>query len=125
MGLIAERQGLSRKHLHTLLTALKTAGLVKSVLGPGGGFILSRPPDQIRISDILTAMEGPFSLVHCVSDAQACERADQCAARGVWQTLSETIEGLLDNATLQDLVGSDGTVCSGPQAKTQEQHGPS
>jgi len=85
MRAIAERQDLSRKHLHALLTSLKSAGLVRSVQGPGGGFVLTRPPPgQIRLSDVLHALEGPLSLVHCVADKRACDRANRCPARGVW-----------------------------------------
>ncbi len=105
MSDIAERQGLSRKHLHALLTYLKSAGLVRSVRGPGGGFVLTRSPDQIRLSEVLRALEGPLSLVDCVADRRSCDRANRCAARGVWQKLSGAIEEVLDGVTLEDLVG--------------------
>ena len=59
MSTVAERQGLSRKYLHTLLTTLKTAGLVRSVRGAGGGFVLARPPAEIKLSEVITALEGP------------------------------------------------------------------
>jgi Rrf2 family cysteine metabolism transcriptional repressor len=108
MSTIAERQGLSRKHLHSLLTSLKSAGLVRSVRGPGGGFLLSKVPNQIRLSEVLRALEGPLSLVHCVADRRACDRVNRCAARKVWQNLTEALEEVLDGVTLQDLVGQDG-----------------
>ena len=81
MSAIADRQALSRKHLHALLTSLKSAGLVDSTRGPGGGFELTRSPARIRLSEILHALEGPLSLVHCVSDKRACVRSNGCAAR--------------------------------------------
>ena len=105
MSAIAERQGLSRKHLHALLTSLKSAGLVRSIRGPGGGFVLTRSPDQIKLSEVLRALEGPLSLVDCVADRRSCDRANRCAARGVWQKLSGAIEEVLDGVTLEDLVG--------------------
>ena len=124
MSTIAERQGLSRKHLHALLTTLKTAGLVQSVRGPGGGFVLARAPGQIRLSEVLHALEGPFSLVPCVTDRKSCDRVRRCAARGVWQDLSNAIEEVLDGATLQDLVGTAAKVCSEPGGKrTQPRSG--
>ena len=103
METIAQRQRLSRKHVHTLLTALRSAGLVRSVRGRGGGFVLSRPPKSIRLSEVLIALEGPLSLVECVGDPTACERADTCVARRVWQALSRAVTTMLSSVTLQEM----------------------
>lgn len=113
MGTVADRQDLSRKHLHALLTALKSAGLVRSVRGPGGGFVLTRPPAEIRLSEILHALEGPMSLVDCVADKGACRKASRCPARRVWQELSGAIENVLDNATLEDMTAPRDKKCPG------------
>ena len=107
MSTVAERQGLSRKYLHALLTALKTAGLVRSVRGAGGGFVLTRPPAEIRLSDVMHALEGSLALVDCVTDERLCGRADRCPARHVWQEVAQAIENVLDNVTLEDLVTPD------------------
>lgn len=120
MSDIAERQGLSRKHLHALLTSLKSAGLVRSVRGPGGGFVLTRSPGQIRLSEVLRALEGPLSLVDCVADRRSCDRANRCVARNVWQELSGTIEEVLDNVTLEDMVAPDGKKCFRPRGRAKE-----
>ena len=112
MSTLAQRQGLSRKYLHTLLTALKSAGLVRSVRGPGGGFVLARPPAQIKLSEILHAAEGPLSLVDCVADRRACNRSKRCLARRVWRDLSGAIEDVLDNVTLEDIAASKVKRCS-------------
>ncbi len=101
---LAERQGLSRKYLHALLTVLKSAGLVRSMRGPGGGFALSRPPGEIRLGEVLRVVEGPLSLVECVADRGACDRIAGCEARQVWMGLSEAIEKAVDSVTLEDLV---------------------
>lgn len=106
MKTVAERQDLSPKYLHALLTALKSAGLVRSVRGAGGGFVLARPPGQIRLGDILQALEGPPTLVKCVADPRACDRSKRCPARRVWRNLSQAIENALNNVTLKDLAGS-------------------
>ena len=103
MSTVAERQDLSRKYLHALLTALKSAGLVRSVRGSGGGFALARPPAEIKLSEILRALEGPLSLVDCVADKRACDRSSRCPARRVWQELAGAVEDVLDNVTLKDL----------------------
>jgi len=122
MSTVAERQNLSRKHLHALLTTLKSADLVRSFRGPGGGFQLARPPAQIRLSEVLRALEGPLSLVHCVEDREACDRADTCVARGVWRQLSDAIHGVLDGATLQDLVGQEHAGCPDPKRKQKRRN---
>jgi Rrf2 family protein len=103
MSTVAERQGLSRKYLHALLTALKAAGLVRSVRGVGGGFVLTRPPEEIKLSEVLHALEGPLSLVECVGDKRACERSNRCPTRRVWRDLAGAIENVLENVTLGDL----------------------
>ena len=112
MRVLAERESLSRKYLHGLLTALKEAGLVRSVRGPGGGFLLARAPSKIRLSQILHALEGPLSLVDCVADERACGRTKSCTARRVWAELSATIESVLEKVTLEDLIASENRACS-------------
>ena len=112
MSVLAKRESLSRKYLHGLLTALKEAGLVRSVRGPGGGFLLTRAPSKIRLSQILHALEGPLSLVDCVADKRACGKAKRCTARRVWAELSRTIESMLENVTLEDLIASENRACS-------------
>jgi Rrf2 family protein len=117
MSAIAERQGLSRKHLHELLTCLTSAGLVRGIRGPGGGFVLTRLPGDIRLSEVLRALEGPLALVQCVSDRRACKRVNRCAARKVWHRLSRAIEEILDGATLEDLVDGEGETHAKPEVK--------
>ena len=115
MSTVAERQGLSRKYLHALLTTLKSAGLVRSVRGTGGGFVLTRPPAEIRLSEVLRVLEGPFSLVDCVADKRVCNRVNRCPARDVWQELAGAVEGALHNVTLEDLAAPEGKSCSRPR----------
>ncbi len=110
---VAKEQRLSRKYLHALLTLLRSAGLVRSTRGISGGFVLTRPPAEIRLSEILLALEGPLSLVDCVADKRACGEANRCAARLVWQELSGAIEEALSARTLEDMVALDREECSG------------
>jgi len=101
---IAERQGISSKYLHALLTSLKSAKLVRSVRGNGGGYALAREPADIRLNEILEALEGPFSLVDCVIDASVCERAEVCAVRDIWAEMNEMMESAMAKRTLKDLL---------------------
>jgi Rrf2 family protein len=119
MSTIAQRQRLSRKHVHALLTSLKSAGLVRSVRGRQGGFFLTRPPKEIRLSEVLRALEGPLSLVDCVADRRACDRADRCVARRVWQHLSRAVENMLGNVTLEDMTALDREEGSGRRSRSK------
>jgi Rrf2 family protein len=103
MSEIAERQGLSRKYLHSLLAALKDAGLVRSIRGAHGGYELARAPAEIEVSDVMRATEGELSIVDCVSDKDACPRTEECEARRLWGALNEAMERVLDGLTLDDL----------------------
>ncbi len=104
MSTIAEKQELSRKYLHALLTSLKAAGLVRAVRGAGGGYSLAKGPEKINLSQILSALEGPMTLVHCVASVDACDRAVGCLSRDVWMEISNRIEGVLEGMTLKDLI---------------------
>ena len=107
MADLAEREDLSRKYLHTLLTGLRAAGLTRSVRGAGGGFVLARDPSEINLKEILHALEGSLCLVDCVEDARACDRASRCSAHGVWRELSDTIENKLGSMTLADVIATE------------------
>jgi Rrf2 family protein len=101
---IAERQGLSVKYLHSLLAVLKSAGLVRSLRGAGGGYVLTRPPSQITVGEVVRVLEGSLALVGCVEDKNFCERVDWCATRPIWVGLSKTVERTLSGLTLADVV---------------------
>lgn len=103
MNTISENQDVSRKYLYALLSSLKAAGLVRSVRGTGGGYVLARRPSEISLGDIIRALEGSLCLVDCVDDTAVCERSAACVAREVWQELSRKIESFLDRMTLEDL----------------------
>lgn len=100
---VAKREGISEKYLEQIITPLVKAGLVKSVRGRYGGYLLNKPADQIKISEIIKVLEGEFSVADCVFDKRFCRKANSCAAREVWVTLSKKIEEVLSSFTLEDL----------------------
>jgi len=104
MRSIAENQGISRKYLHALLTSLKAAGLVRSVRGSGGGYLLAKTPSNIRVNEVVRVLEGSLSLTDCVEDDRTCKRSSNCVTIELWRQLSEAMENLLASVTLQDLV---------------------
>lgn len=103
MSEISSSQGVSRKYLHALLAELREASLVVSRRGVRGGYLLARPAEEIRISEIIFALEGDLCLVACVEDAEICKRSTDCAARGLWVRVSAAVDGVLDGTTLADL----------------------
>ena len=92
---IVERQNISGKYLEQIFSTLHGAGLVNTVRGRKGGYLLSRPADKIRLKEIITVLEGPCAVVNCVSNEAACPRAEKCAARDIWILLSSKVDELL------------------------------
>ena len=81
---IAERQNISNKYLEQLVAMLKTAGLVRSIRGPHGGYLLAAPPQDIKLSDVFRTLEGPVLTVECVEYENICSSHADCATRKLW-----------------------------------------
>ena len=105
---IAERTGLPQPYLEQILLALKGAGLVRSKRGVGGGYVLSRPPEQIRLSEIVSAVDGPITLGDFGQPHQdgACDHEGQCVLLAVWQAAGEHMRRHLDGYTLAAIAAS-------------------
>ncbi|MBQ9263299.1 MAG: Rrf2 family transcriptional regulator [Clostridia bacterium] len=100
--------GLPDCYLEQLLGALRRAELVKTVRGAQGGYQLSRSPDDITMRNIIEAMEGPLSFSDCVTEKEhSCPRDQQCPAKGVWEYLTDQINGLMEGITLRDMVNQN------------------
>ena len=103
---IAERTGLPQPYLEQILLALKGAGLVRSKRGVGGGYVLARAPEDISLSDIVSAVDGPivagdFGAPH--TDG-ACDHEGQCVLLAVWADVGEHMRRYLDGLSLADIV---------------------
>ncbi len=101
---IAQRQDLSPSYLEHLFIPLITAGIVKSARGSRGGVTLARSPGDIKLKEIVEALEGPISLVDCLDGSGECARSGRCATQDVWEALTGAIADILDRTTLEDLV---------------------
>ncbi len=101
---MAERQNISNKYLEQLVAMLKTAGLVRSIRGPHGGYVLAAAPGEIKLSDIFRTLEGPMLTVECVKYENICPSHADCATRKLWVQIDNAILSVLENKTLQDLV---------------------
>lgn len=103
---IAERQGLSEGYLEQLMIPLKKAGLVKSIRGAQGGYLLVKDLKNIKVGEVIRALEGPIAPVACVSEnyPEDCGRVEFCATRMVWAKVRDSVAEVLDSYTLDDLV---------------------
>ncbi len=101
---IARRQGISGNYLEHLMPPLKAAKLVNSSRGAHGGYTLAKPPDQVKLIDIIQALEGSLAPAECVITPRVCRRSRSCVTRDVWAEMKEAIDKVLKSTTLQDLV---------------------
>ncbi|MCJ7587693.1 MAG: Rrf2 family transcriptional regulator [Candidatus Aminicenantes bacterium] len=104
---VAENETISIRYLEQIIIPLKVSKLVKSIRGAGGGYSLARPPDQIKISEILHTLEGSCCLVECIEDEDFCPRKPYCATFEIWNKATQLLKGYFDNLTLQDVVEID------------------
>ena len=104
---IAAKEGISVAYLEQLLNRLRRQGLVKSVRGPGGGYVLSRRPRAITVKDVVRTLEGGISPVYCITDNRAlkniCDKSRHCVTKIVWAKLAKAIDSCLESTTLEDL----------------------
>ena len=101
---IAKREHISESYLEQIILSLKAAGLVNSTRGARGGFILTRPPSQIRLIEVMQVSEGSTAPVECVLDPEVCSHASLCVTRDIWSEMTKAMNGILESTTLQDLV---------------------
>jgi len=101
---IAKRQGISERYLEHIMLALKKAGFLRSIKGGKGGYALLRLPEEIKIKDVVMALEGPLSPVECVERKELCERSNLCAARELWCRMRDEMLKILDRTTLKELI---------------------
>ncbi|ACL69643.1 RrF2 family transcriptional regulator [Halothermothrix orenii] len=102
---IAERQQISEQYLEQLFANLRKAGLVKSVRGAHGGYLLNRDADEITAGDVLRTLEGPIAPTDCVldNDEDVCSLIDKCVTHELWVKLQKQVSEILDSVTLRDL----------------------
>ena len=101
---IAEKQTISKRYLEHIFARLREAGIVLGTRGSKGGYVLSRPPDQVTAGEIVRAVEGPLGPVHCVDDPAYCGKVGQCATHNLWKKAADALNRLLDTQTLADLL---------------------
>lgn len=102
---IAEREEISLAYLEQLFAKLRRAGLVKSVRGPGGGYLLAHSRDDTRIADIILAVDEPIRAVRCTPGSALGCRGDRsrCLTHDLWEELSNQIHLYLSSVSLGDV----------------------
>lgn len=99
---IAEKLLLSEPYLEQLVALLKKDNIVCSVRGAGGGYFLSRKPEEITVGEVMRCLEGGFEFVDCLKNN--CEDGAQCKTKGIWQKLYLGMNEILDNITLKEMI---------------------
>jgi len=105
---IAAEENLPRAYLEQLVMSLRDANLVRSTRGSHGGYELAREPHDIRMGEVLRALEGPLAPMICASEdaehASTCDRSTRCTVNVLWVRVRDAVTGALDSMTLADLV---------------------
>lgn len=101
---IALRQDISLHYLEHLVTPLVAGGIVRTTRGPKGGISLVKPPEQVKLSDVIQLLEGSMAPVECVNDPTVCDRSGICVTRDIWDELKRATDSILESITIQDLI---------------------
>jgi len=101
---IAQHQKISEKYLWQLINPLKSVGLVNSIRGSKGGYVLAKPPAAITMKDIMGVLEGSLCLVDCVENPTVCDRSESCVSRDLWGEASQIFAKKLESVTLADML---------------------
>jgi len=107
---IAKRQDLSAKYLEQLIILLKGAGLIRSVRGRRGGYMLARKPEEISVGEIVETLEGKLSVVDCVLEPELCYRAIECPTREIWVGMTEMLKKQLFSLNLGNILAKSTSV---------------
>ena len=100
---ISKQQGISLKYMETIISVLAKAGYVSGSRGKGGGYVLTREPQEYTVGSILELTEGSLAPVACLGCKTDCQRADSCPTLPMWIKLDQIIHDYLESVTLADL----------------------
>lgn len=108
LNAIGERQDISVSYLEQLISPLRKAGLVKSIRGAQGGYILAKPANEISVGEILEILEGPLAPADCVTvedgDENCCTNSDFCVSKLIYEKIRDSITEVVDGISLQDMI---------------------
>jgi Rrf2 family protein len=111
LSMIAERQSISVNYLEQLFLPLRKSGLVKSVRGAHGGYMLNDEPYAITVGSILKTLEGPILASECVAEDDAdCGNTSYCVTRLIWEKITDAVDDVIESITLADMVKDQFTI---------------
>jgi Rrf2 family transcriptional regulator, iron-sulfur cluster assembly transcription factor len=120
---IADRQEISQEYLEQLFGKLRRAGLVDSARGPGGGYKLARPSNEIQMADIITAVDEPLRVTRCEGDAvDGCVKGERCCAHDLWSSLGRQMMSFLASITLDDVVSKRNLALAAAIKQAKDRH---
>ncbi|RMH61638.1 MAG: Rrf2 family transcriptional regulator [Zetaproteobacteria bacterium] len=100
---ISERQFISLSYLEQLFRRLREGGLVRSVRGPGGGYLLARPASDITVAEVIRAVNEPMRTTMCENGVRGCHRGNRCDTHQLWEALGQHINRFLDAVSIQQV----------------------
>lgn len=102
---ISSRQGITIKYMEQIVPMLTKAGLVRSLRGNNGGYMLSRQPEEYTIGEILRCAEGSLAPIACLEDeTNQCPRSESCGTLSFWEGMRDVVYEYADGRTLKDLL---------------------
>lgn len=101
---ISEIENISLPYLEQLFACLRRSELVKSVRGPGGGYVLSRPPAEISMEQIIESVDETIAPAACTENDEVCMRSPDCFMHPVWSELGDKIRDFLAHISVEDLM---------------------
>ncbi len=101
---ISQEEGISLSYLEQLFVKLRRGAIVKSVRGPGGGYVLAKPASEISVGEVIAVVEEPLNPVACLDDdSETCVRANKCITQKVWKGLAEKMAEFLNSISIESL----------------------
>ena len=101
---ISAKQNISEPYLEQIMITLKSVGLVRTVRGCNGGYVLNKPPEDISVLDIIETFEGKIELSDCLESSSNCEMFPHCPTKDIWKHLSDILKDEAKQITLQIIV---------------------
>lgn len=120
---IAGRQDISQEYLEQLFSKLRRSGLVASARGPGGGYVLARGAADIRMSDVIQAVDEEMRVTRCEGDAvNGCVKGERCCAHDLWSSLGRQMMHFLESVSLEDVVEKRNLALAATIKQTKDRH---
>ena len=123
LSAIAARQNISVSYLEQLIAKLRKAGIVKSMRGAKGGYVLAKLPSEISVGEILRCLEGDLNPVDCaeiIGGKSTCGASDICVTKYVWKRISDSINSAVDGLMLSELVEESKSLCSNKEGNKKK-----